>query len=104
MDNQVLRSFFSVLRKLLQNLKGCVDLIGIFCCSDIFPFVLSNSSRVCNGCWCHENFENACFLTVANKSKLYYGIPPELDLGVVIEEENEEEEDKEKPKVSTGTF
>ena len=40
-----------------------------------------------------QNFENACFLTVANKSKLYYGIPPELDLGVVIEEENEEEED-----------
>ncbi|RMX42227.1 hypothetical protein pdam_00011627 [Pocillopora damicornis] len=35
----------------------------------------------------------------SNKSKLYYGIPPELDLGVVIEEENEEEEDKEKPKV-----
>ena len=51
-----------------------------------------------------QNFENACFLTVANKSKLYYGIPPELDLGVVIEEENEEEEDKEKPKVSTSTF
>ena len=54
LDNQGLRSFFSVLRKLLQNLKGCVDLIGTFCCSDIFPFVLSNSSRVCNGCWCHE--------------------------------------------------
>ncbi|XP_027048507.1 transcription initiation factor TFIID subunit 5-like [Pocillopora damicornis] len=37
----------------------------------------------------------------ANKSKVYYGIPPEPDLGVVIEEENEEEEDKDKPKVST---
>ena len=35
---------------------------------------------------------------------MYYGIPPELDLGVVIEEENEEDEDKEKPKVSTSTF
>ena len=35
---------------------------------------------------------------------MYYGIPPEVDLGVVIEEENEEEEDKEKSKVSTGTF
>nr|XP_058949233.1 transcription initiation factor TFIID subunit 5-like isoform X1 [Pocillopora verrucosa]XP_058949240.1 transcription initiation factor TFIID subunit 5-like isoform X2 [Pocillopora verrucosa] len=34
----------------------------------------------------------------ANKSKVYYGIPPEPDLGVVIEEENEEEEDKDKPK------
>ena len=32
---------------------------------------------------------------------MYYGIPPEPDLGVVIEEENEEEEDKDKPKVST---
>ena len=41
------------------------------------------------------------FLTAANKSKVYYGIPPEPDLGVVIEEENEEEEDKDKPKVST---
>ena len=32
---------------------------------------------------------------------MYYGIPPEPDLGVVIEEENEEEEDKDKPKVSS---
>ena len=32
---------------------------------------------------------------------MYYGIPPEPDLGVVIEEENEEEEDKDKPKVRT---
>ena len=45
--------------------------------------------------------ENVPFLTAANKSKVYYGIPPEPDLGVVIEEENEEEEDKDKPKVST---
>ncbi|KAM7436900.1 Transcription initiation factorTFIID subunit 5 [Porites harrisoni] len=34
----------------------------------------------------------------ANKSKVYYGIPPEPDLGVVIEEENEDEDDKDKPK------
>ncbi|XP_078345070.1 transcription initiation factor TFIID subunit 5-like [Oculina patagonica] len=34
----------------------------------------------------------------ANKSKVYYGIPPEPDLGVVIEEENEEDDDKDKPK------
>ena len=41
-----------------------------------------------------------CLLsTTANKSKVYYGIPPEPDLGVVIEEENEEEDDKDKPKV-----
>ena len=45
--------------------------------------------------------KNVSFLTAANKSKVYYGIPPEPDLGVVIEEENEEEEDKDKPKVST---
>ena len=45
--------------------------------------------------------ENVPFLTAANKSKVYYGIPPEPDLGVVIEEENEEEEDKDKPKVSS---
>ena len=32
---------------------------------------------------------------------MYYGIPPEPDLGVVIEEENEEEDDKDKPKVRT---
>ncbi|KAJ7373053.1 Transcription initiation factor TFIID subunit 5 [Desmophyllum pertusum] len=34
----------------------------------------------------------------ANKSKVYYGIPPEPDLGVVIEEENEDDDDKDKPK------
>ena len=37
--------------------------------------------------------------TTANKSKVYYGIPPEPDLGVVIEEESEEDDDKDKPKV-----
>ena len=37
----------------------------------------------------------------ANKSKVYYGIPPEPDLGVVIEEENEDDDDKDKPKVCT---
>ncbi|XP_068688427.1 transcription initiation factor TFIID subunit 5-like isoform X2 [Montipora foliosa] len=34
----------------------------------------------------------------ANKSKVYYGIPPEPDLGVVIEEESEDDDDKDKPK------
>ncbi|XP_015748883.1 PREDICTED: transcription initiation factor TFIID subunit 5-like [Acropora digitifera] len=34
----------------------------------------------------------------ANKSKVYYGIPPEPDLGVVIEDESEDDEDKDKPK------
>lgn len=44
-----------------------------------------------------------CFFlfTPANKSKVYYGIPPEPDLGVVIEEENEDDDDKDKPKVNT---
>ena len=37
--------------------------------------------------------------TAANKSKVYYGIPPEPDLGVVIEEESEDDDDKDKPKV-----
>ena len=37
----------------------------------------------------------------ANKSKVYYGIPPEPDLGVVIEDESEDDEDKDKPKVKT---
>lgn len=41
------------------------------------------------------------FFTTANKSKVYYGIPPEPDLGVVIEEENEDDDDKDKPKVMT---
>jgi len=41
------------------------------------------------------------FFTPANKSKVYYGIPPEPDLGVVIEEENEDDDDKDKPKVNT---
>ena len=49
----------------------------------------------------HETYcENISFLTAANKSKVYYGIPPEPDLWVVLKEENEEE-DKDKPKVST---
>ena len=39
----------------------------------------------------------------ANKSKVYYGIPPEPDLGVVIEEENEDEDDKDKPKVTLSS-
>ena len=39
----------------------------------------------------------------ANKSKVYYGIPPEPDLGVVIEDESEDDEDKDKPKVKTMT-
>lgn len=39
--------------------------------------------------------------TPANKNKVYYGIPPEPDLGVVIEEENEDDDDKDKPKVCT---
>lgn len=43
----------------------------------------------------------AFVLTTANKSKVYYGIPPEPDLGVAIEEENEEEDDKDKPKVAS---
>ena len=30
-----------MLRKLLLSLKGSADLIGTFCCSDIFCFVLS---------------------------------------------------------------
>ena len=30
-----------MLRKLLSSLKGSADLIGTFCCSDIFCFVLS---------------------------------------------------------------
>ena len=42
----------------------------------------------------HETYcENVSFLTAASKSKVYYRILPEPDLGVVIEEENEEEED-----------
>ena len=41
-------------------------------------------------------------VTAANKSKVYYGIPPEPDLGVAIEEENEEEDDKDKPKVRSN--
>ena len=50
----------------------------------------------------HETYcENISFLTAANKSKVYYGIPPEPNLGVIIEEKNEEKEDKDKPKVST---
>ena len=45
-----------------------------------------------------------CFyLFTANKSKVYYGIPPEPDLGVVIEEENEDEDDKDKPKVTLSS-
>ena len=49
----------------------------------------------------HETYcENISFLSAANKSKVYHGIPPEPDLGVVLKEENEEE-DKDKPKVST---
>lgn len=34
---------------------------------------------------------------------MYYGIPPEPDLGVVIEEENEDEDDKDKPKVTLSS-
>ena len=46
----------------------------------------------------HETYsENVSFLTAASKSKVYYRIPPEPDLGVVIEEENEKEKDKDKP-------
>ena len=38
---------------------------------------------------------------LANKSKVFYGIPPEPELGVVIEDpENEDEDDKDKPKVT----
>ena len=49
----------------------------------------------------HETYcENIYFLTTANKSKVYYGIPPEPDLWVVLKEENEKEY-KNKPKVST---
>ena len=49
----------------------------------------------------HETYcENISFLTAANKSKVYYGIPPEPDLWVVLKEENEKEY-KNKPKVST---
>ena len=49
----------------------------------------------------HETYcENISFLTADNKSKVYYGIPPEPDLWVVLKEENEEE-NKNKPKVST---
>ena len=45
----------------------------------------------------HETYcENISFLSAANKSKVYHGIPPEPDLGVVLKEENEEE-DKDKP-------
>lgn len=43
------------------------------------------------------------YLFTANKSKVYYGIPPEPDLGVVIEEENEDEDDKDKPKVTLSS-
>ena len=46
---------------------------------------------------------NVFFFISANKSKVYYGIPPEPDLGVVIEEESEEDDDKDKPKVYTYT-
>ena len=49
----------------------------------------------------HETYcENISFLSAANKSKVYYGIPPEPDLWVVLTKENEEV-DKDKPKVST---
>ena len=44
------------------------------------------------------------YLFTANKSKVYYGIPPEPDLGVVIEEENEDEDDKDKPKVTLSLW
>ena len=44
---------------------------------------------------------NVFIFISANKSKVYYGIPPEPDLGVVIEEESEEDDDKDKPKVYT---
>ena len=43
------------------------------------------------------------YLFTANKNKVYYGIPPEPDLGVVIEEENEDEDDKDKPKVTLSS-
>ena len=46
----------------------------------------------------HETYcENISFLSAANKSKVYHGIPLEPDLGVVLKEENEKE-DKDKPK------
>ena len=49
----------------------------------------------------HETYcENISFLSTANKSKVYHGIPPEPDLGVVLKDKNKEE-DKDKPKVST---
>ena len=47
----------------------------------------------------HLFIVNVFSFTSANKSKVYYGIPPEPDLGVVIEEESEEDDDKDKPKV-----
>ena len=47
---------------------------------------------------------NVFFFISANKSKVYYGIPPEPDLGVVIEEESEEDDDKDKPKVYTHVY
>ncbi|KAK3710376.1 hypothetical protein QZH41_012300 [Actinostola sp. cb2023] len=34
----------------------------------------------------------------ANKTKVLYGLQPEPDLGITIEDDNEEEEDKDKPK------
>lgn len=35
----------------------------------------------------------------ANKTKVLYGLQPEPDFGITIEDDNEEEEDKDKPKV-----
>ena len=52
----------------------------------------------------HSFIRNVFFVISANKSKVYYGIPPEPDLGVVIEEESEEDDDKDKPKVYTELF
>lgn len=40
------------------------------------------------------------FFNIANKTKVLYGLQPEPDLGITIEDDNEEEEDKDKPKVS----
>lgn len=35
----------------------------------------------------------------ANKTKVLYGMQPEPDLGITLDDDNEEEEDKDKPKV-----
>ena len=66
--------------------------------NEIGDFPLSFGSMFVNLWWMPFVF------TTANKSKVYYGIPPEPDLGVVIEEENEDDDDKDKPKVITLTF